>query len=120
MTKEYLANVQFAVLSLGDSLYGANFATVGKKIHEQLAHVGCGVVVVAVGSLSLTPVSLACRARPLLDVAVADQNVSGSAAGSQQGDFVVWQKAFFASLARELCVCPIFCAGLVAVGLWVL
>ncbi len=42
VTKEYLAHVRFAVLALGDSLYGANYATVGKTVHAQLAHIGSG------------------------------------------------------------------------------
>jgi sulfite reductase alpha subunit-like flavoprotein len=40
ITKEYLDSVRFAVLALGDSLYGDKFATVGKTVHRQLQHIG--------------------------------------------------------------------------------
>ena len=38
--REQLRRIRFAVLALGDSLYGEHYATFGKTVHRQLQHLG--------------------------------------------------------------------------------
>lgn len=72
--KSLLNNLQYAVFGLGNSLYGSNFNTVGKRIDDCLHKLS---------------------GRRVLTVGLGDENVSQSCHGSLENDYSAWKRDFW-------------------------